>query len=149
MSRIHEALKKAAEERSAQTVNRAASDLVDLSIREEIAEKPPVNRQTEARPRISEKADPGQAAIRGVCETLHAREVEGGFRRQSLFRAYGQFGRRREIPDLALAALPDCVGATLETNSDHEQHSRRRQNLCGSQFSAVVYPAGKPPGSAD
>jgi len=60
MSRIHEALKKAAEERSAQTVNRAASDLVDLSIREEIAEKPPVNRQTEARPRISEKADPGQ-----------------------------------------------------------------------------------------
>ena len=37
MSRIHEALKKAAEERSAKTVNQVATDLVDLSIRDEIA----------------------------------------------------------------------------------------------------------------
>jgi len=59
MSRIHEALKKAAEERTAQTVNRAVSDLVDLSIQEEIAEKPPVKDQTEAKPRIAEKTDPG------------------------------------------------------------------------------------------
>src|SRR5260370_29318391 len=60
MSRIHEALKKAAEERSAQTVNRAASDLVELSIQEEIAGKPPVNGDIQAKPRIAEKADPGQ-----------------------------------------------------------------------------------------
>jgi protein-tyrosine kinase len=58
MSRIHEALKKAAEERSAQTVNRAAADLVDLSIGEEIAGKAPVNGDAHAKPRIAEKADP-------------------------------------------------------------------------------------------
>src|SRR5882762_2264875 len=58
MSRIHEALKKAAEERSAQTVNRAASDLVDLSIEEEIAGSVPVNEEAHAKPRIAEKADP-------------------------------------------------------------------------------------------
>jgi len=60
MSRIHEALKKAAEERSAQTVNRGASDLVELSIQEEIAGNPPVNGDIQAKPRIAEKADPGQ-----------------------------------------------------------------------------------------
>jgi protein-tyrosine kinase len=59
MSRIHEALKKAAEERNAQTVNRVASDLVDLSIQEEIAGKVPVNGDAHAKPRIAEKADPG------------------------------------------------------------------------------------------
>src|SRR5262249_58595364 len=37
MSRIHEALKKAAEERSAQVVGRSVSDLVDLSQKEELA----------------------------------------------------------------------------------------------------------------
>ena len=41
MSRIHEALKKAAEERSAQSANQAAADLVDLSIQEELAGKLP------------------------------------------------------------------------------------------------------------
>ena len=40
MSRIHEALKKAAEERSAQTVTRSVSDLVDLSGRETATELP-------------------------------------------------------------------------------------------------------------
>jgi protein-tyrosine kinase len=59
MSRIHEALKKAAEERSAQTVNRAASDLVDLSIQEEIAGKVPVNGDANVKPRVAEKAAPG------------------------------------------------------------------------------------------
>jgi protein-tyrosine kinase len=59
MSRIHEALKKAAEERSAQTVNRATADLVDLSIQEEIAGKAPVKGDVEAKPRLAEKADPG------------------------------------------------------------------------------------------
>jgi len=59
MSRIHEALKKAAEERSAQTVNNAASDLVELSIQEDIARKPPVNGGSQAKPRTAEKADPG------------------------------------------------------------------------------------------
>jgi protein-tyrosine kinase len=59
MSRIHEALKKAAEERSAQTVIRAASDLVELSIQEEVAGKLAVNGDTQAKPRIAEKTDPG------------------------------------------------------------------------------------------
>ena len=59
MSRIHEALKKAAEERSAQTVNRAASDLVDLSIQEEIAGKPAVQEVIHEKPRLTAKADPG------------------------------------------------------------------------------------------
>src|SRR5713101_4856656 len=59
MSRIHEALKKAAEERSAQTGNRAASDLVELSIQGDIAGKPPGNEDIQARLRTAEKADPG------------------------------------------------------------------------------------------
>jgi protein-tyrosine kinase len=59
MSRIHEALKKAAEERSAQTGNRAGSDLVELSIQDEIAGTLPVNVDIEAKPRTAEKADPG------------------------------------------------------------------------------------------
>lgn len=59
MSRIHEALKKAAEERSAQTVNRATSDLVDLSIQEEIAGKPAVQEIIQDKPRLTAKTDPG------------------------------------------------------------------------------------------
>lgn len=59
MSRIHEALKKAAEERSAQTVNRVAADLVDLSTQKEIAVKQPVNGGAPAEPRVAEKLDPG------------------------------------------------------------------------------------------
>jgi capsular exopolysaccharide synthesis family protein len=59
MSRIHEALKKAAEERSAQTANRVAGDLVDLSIQEEIAVKQPVNGGAPPKPRVTEKPDPG------------------------------------------------------------------------------------------
>src|SRR5882724_3298735 len=60
MSRIHEALKKAAEERSAQTVNRAASDLVELSVQEEIPRKPSVNGEVHPKPHPVQKADPGQ-----------------------------------------------------------------------------------------
>jgi protein-tyrosine kinase len=60
MSRIHEALKKAAEERTAQTVNHTGADLVNLSIQEEIAVKPPAKGHPEAKPRTAEKADPGQ-----------------------------------------------------------------------------------------
>jgi protein-tyrosine kinase len=60
MSRIHEALKKAAEERSAQTVNRAASDLVELNVQEEISVKPPVNGDAHPKHHGAEKADPGQ-----------------------------------------------------------------------------------------
>jgi protein-tyrosine kinase len=59
MSRIHEALKKAAEERSASTVNRVAADLVDLSIREETAGNLPLIGDTHTKARISEKADTG------------------------------------------------------------------------------------------
>jgi protein-tyrosine kinase len=59
MSRIHEALKKAAEERSANTVNRVAADLVDLSIREETAGNLPLIGDTHTKARISEKADTG------------------------------------------------------------------------------------------
>lgn len=59
MSRIHEALKKAAEERSAQTVNRAASDLVDLSIQKEIGGEPLMTGDFQVKSRIAEQADPG------------------------------------------------------------------------------------------
>ena len=58
MSRIHEALKKAAEERSVQTLNRVAPDLVDLSIQEEITAKQGVNAGSPQRPRMTEKSDP-------------------------------------------------------------------------------------------
>lgn len=61
MSRIHEALKKAAEERSAQTSNRAGSDLLDLSIQEEMAVKQPVDGGVPPKPRLPEKSDPGIA----------------------------------------------------------------------------------------
>jgi len=44
MSRIHEALKKAAEERSAQTANRTVTDLVDLSNQRGTVESVPANR---------------------------------------------------------------------------------------------------------
>jgi protein-tyrosine kinase len=59
MSRIHEALKKAAEERTAQTANRTTADLVDLSIQEEISGSLPVIGDTHAKARAAEKADPG------------------------------------------------------------------------------------------
>src|ERR1700739_2243281 len=59
MSRIHEALKKAAEERTAQTANRTTADLVDLSIREEISGSLPVIGDAHAKVRVAEKADPG------------------------------------------------------------------------------------------
>jgi len=61
MSRIHEALKKAAEERSAQTVNRPVSDLVELSVQEEIAGKVPVIGDVQAEVRAAEKADGSQS----------------------------------------------------------------------------------------
>jgi protein-tyrosine kinase len=61
MSRIHEALKKAAEERSAQTVNRPISDLVELSIQEEIAGKAPVIRDVQPEVRGAEKGDASQS----------------------------------------------------------------------------------------
>jgi protein-tyrosine kinase len=61
MSRIHEALKKAAEERSAQTVNRPISDLVELSIQEEIAGKVPVIGDVQPEVRGAEKADASQS----------------------------------------------------------------------------------------
>jgi protein-tyrosine kinase len=60
MSRIHEALKKAAEERSAQTVNRPISDLVELSIQEEIAAKVPIIGDVQPKLRAAEPADAGQ-----------------------------------------------------------------------------------------
>jgi protein-tyrosine kinase len=60
MSRIHEALKKAAEERSAQSLNAAAADVVDLSIQEEISGKPPIIRDAPAKVRKNEKTDGGQ-----------------------------------------------------------------------------------------
>jgi capsular exopolysaccharide synthesis family protein len=59
MSRIHEALKKAAEERSAQIVAGAGSDLVELSVQQELAAKPLVDRDVPAKTRLAEKADPG------------------------------------------------------------------------------------------
>jgi protein-tyrosine kinase len=59
MSRIHEALKKAAEERTAQTANRTTADLVDLSIRDEVAGSLPVIEDAHAKARIVEKQDPG------------------------------------------------------------------------------------------
>lgn len=59
MSRIHEALKKAAEERSAQTVNRAVADLVDLSIQEGTAGNLPLIGDTHTKIRAGEKADVG------------------------------------------------------------------------------------------
>ena len=58
MSRIHEALKKAAEERSAQAVNRTGSDLMDVSIQEEISGKPALLGEVQAKPILAEKADP-------------------------------------------------------------------------------------------
>jgi protein-tyrosine kinase len=59
MSRIHEALKKAAEERTAQTANRTTADLVDLSIRDEVAGTLPVIEDAHAKARIVDKQDPG------------------------------------------------------------------------------------------
>jgi protein-tyrosine kinase len=59
MSRIHEALKKAAEERSAQTADRAVSDLVDLSSQTGLAESVPakVGARPDSGPR--QKSGPG------------------------------------------------------------------------------------------
>lgn len=59
MSRIHEALKKAAQERNAQTASRSVSDLVDLSEREGVIETPRAAeiRQTEFAP-LPPKIDP-------------------------------------------------------------------------------------------
>lgn len=60
MSRIHEALKKAAQERNAQTPNRSVSDLLDLSVQGIAAETLPVSRQhTDMRTGFEEKADTG------------------------------------------------------------------------------------------
>lgn len=59
MSRIHEALKKAAEERSAQSATRAATDLVDLSIQEQLAGKPPVIGDAQLKSRTGDKPDAG------------------------------------------------------------------------------------------
>src|SRR5882724_9719850 len=58
MSRIHEALKKAAEERSA-TANRTAVDPMELSIREEVAGRLPVLEAGPVKPRTDVKPDPG------------------------------------------------------------------------------------------
>ena len=59
MSRIHEALKKAAEERSANTVNQVVADLVDLSIQEETPGNLPLVGGTHTKARIGENADTG------------------------------------------------------------------------------------------
>lgn len=60
MSRIHEALKKAAQERNAQTANRTVSDLVDLSVREFATETLPASRQhTDVKAGLEERTDTG------------------------------------------------------------------------------------------
>ena len=59
MSRIHEALKKAAEERTAQTANRGTADLVDLSIREEVTGSLPAIENAYAKARTVDRADAG------------------------------------------------------------------------------------------
>lgn len=60
MSRIHEALKKAAQERSAQTANRTVSDLVDLSVPGIAAETLSVSRQRmDTRTGLGETSDTG------------------------------------------------------------------------------------------
>ena len=59
MSRIHEALKKAAEERSAQTPKRELSDLVELSSLASPAETKPVNNGTRSNSGFSERIEPG------------------------------------------------------------------------------------------
>jgi len=58
MSRIHEALKKAAEERSTQTANPAVSDLVDLSSRPPAAELVQTNVGPSARGKSPQKLEP-------------------------------------------------------------------------------------------
>jgi len=59
MSRIHEALKKAAQERNAQTATRSVSDLVDLSGREVVPETPRANEARQSDVVVSRKNDPG------------------------------------------------------------------------------------------
>jgi len=60
MSRIHEALKKAAQERNAQTANRTVSDLVDLSVLGIAAETLPVSRQhVDVKTGLGERSDTG------------------------------------------------------------------------------------------
>ncbi|HWO31410.1 MAG TPA: hypothetical protein VNO32_21660, partial [Candidatus Acidoferrum sp.] len=58
MSRIHEALKKAAEERSTQTANPAVSDLVDLSSRPPAADLVQTNVGASARGKSPQKLQP-------------------------------------------------------------------------------------------
>jgi capsular exopolysaccharide synthesis family protein len=59
MSRIHEALRKAAEERNVQGLNRGVPDLMDLAIQEEVAAKQSVRGGTAPEPRATEKSDRG------------------------------------------------------------------------------------------
>src|SRR5271165_750404 len=59
MSRIHEALKKAAEERSSQAANRTVSDLVDLSSQEGAVENVQINRGSHPDPGPRQKIDRG------------------------------------------------------------------------------------------
>lgn len=59
MSRIHEALKKAAEERSAQTATRSVSELVDLSGQDVAIESPQVAEVRQAEVVPPHKPDPG------------------------------------------------------------------------------------------
>jgi protein-tyrosine kinase len=59
MSRIHEALKKAAEERMAQTANRAVSDLVELSSPAGLAETLPANGGTRSSSDVRTRVEPG------------------------------------------------------------------------------------------
>jgi protein-tyrosine kinase len=59
MSRIHEALKKAAEERSAQAASRTVSDLVELSGQGSLAETLVVEERAHAKPGPLERIEPG------------------------------------------------------------------------------------------
>src|SRR4029077_3464970 len=61
MSRIHEALKKAAQERNTQTATRSVSELVDLSEREVLIETP-----QEAETKQAEIASPPQKISPGA-----------------------------------------------------------------------------------
>ncbi|HWZ99289.1 MAG TPA: CpsD/CapB family tyrosine-protein kinase [Candidatus Dormibacteraeota bacterium] len=61
MSRIHEALKKAAEERSAQTAGRTVSDLVDLSGQEAVIDSARTSVEKPAAAPVRQKVDPAVA----------------------------------------------------------------------------------------
>src|SRR5882762_548777 len=124
MSRIHDALKKAAEERAWQPPANSAQTFVEV---------------TEGNIRSAQAGNGPDTAL------------ENGSRKadKQTFLRFEQLLKRRAVPNSQVAAVSDCCYALVEARRYYQQCSRRRQDVCRRKSRTVHCPPARPSRSPD